>query len=108
MYGRADGMPSFQLTVAVRAENTGSTQYNPQRVCFVEHVATAYSHGLTELKTVYYTHVVIQHPEDRFSTFFWSLTVCHAFLHFLLPLTVTSLPVFLQTSRYIFVSNIVH
>jgi hypothetical protein len=27
MYGRADGMPSFQLTVAVRARNTFEDEY---------------------------------------------------------------------------------
>jgi len=39
--------------VAVRAENAEFTQYNPQHNCLVEHVATAYSHGLTELKMNY-------------------------------------------------------
>jgi hypothetical protein len=28
MYGRADGMPSFQLTMAVRARNADPSMYN--------------------------------------------------------------------------------
>jgi hypothetical protein len=28
MYGRADGMPSFQLTVAVRIQNAELSDYN--------------------------------------------------------------------------------
>jgi hypothetical protein len=31
LYGRADGMPSFQLTVAVRDKIVVSSEYNPLR-----------------------------------------------------------------------------
>jgi hypothetical protein len=31
MYGRADGMPSFQLTMAVRAQYSNSTVYTSLR-----------------------------------------------------------------------------
>ena len=42
MYGRADGMPSFQLTVAVCARNVLIIQYIPDGISIVKF----YDHGL--------------------------------------------------------------